>query len=280
MPVRVERVVAVVVALDRRGMRAPRQRHDGAHQEPGQVGAVRVVPDDLRLDQLLGDHDHRPAGLPGRRADAGRPPRVAVAVAVRPLHVEDRDVRREGRDEDQGIPREGTRGHAQPRVPGEEIRAEQAPRRQIGDPEGRPLQGEGDREVRVILDRERARNASLERPTEGVGGTVLNVADPGGHDVADTAGGDQLIEADVGDRPDEGQVAAALSDQLVGGGERDEALERRPERDAGAVGHMAPHRLRHRHDLRWGQTLPCGHSGARSGCAGSLSAGKCPEVKV
>ena len=90
---------------------------------------------------------------------------------------------------------------------------------------------------------------SSDRPPEAVAGAVLDVADPGRHHAARAAGGEELVEADVGDRADEGQVTPALADQLVGGGEGDQALERRPQHHGRAVGDVPAHRLGERDDL-------------------------------
>src|SRR5262249_8149026 len=87
VPVRVDRVVPVVVALDRGGMRAARQVNHRADQESGHECAIRIAPDRRRPHQLLRDDDHRLASLAGRRADPGRPPGIAVPLPVRPLHL-------------------------------------------------------------------------------------------------------------------------------------------------------------------------------------------------
>src|SRR5262249_45244149 len=121
--------------------------------------------------------------------------------------------------------------------------------REVGHTERGGLQRQRDGEVRVVLDLERPRDPLLERPAEAVARAVLDVADPGRHHPAGAAGRDELVEADVGDGADEREVAAALADQLVGGGEGNEALQR------GAQGHDTPirdvpaHRLDQRQDL-------------------------------
>jgi hypothetical protein len=61
--------------------------------------------------------------------------------------------------------------------------------------------------------------------------TGRDVADPGRRHAADAAGADQLVERDVGDRPDELELAPLLPDELVGEREWDRRLERAAERD-------------------------------------------------
>src|SRR5262245_23586980 len=80
VPVGVERVVAIVVALDGRRMCAPGQVDDGGHQEPGQERPVGIAPYHVRLDELFRHQNHGPTGLAGRRADARGTPRMAVSV--------------------------------------------------------------------------------------------------------------------------------------------------------------------------------------------------------
>jgi hypothetical protein len=80
-----------------------------------------------------------------------------------------------------------------------------------------------------------------------------DVADPRGRDAPDAAGPDQLIERDVGDRPDELELAPLLPDQLVRERERDRRLERAAERDGGAVGNEARDGVRQADALVRGQ---------------------------
>src|SRR6476659_10193400 len=57
VPVEVEAVVAVVSALDVRGMRPVRLHDDGIDDEARNDGAVRIGPDDRLVDELLHDDD-------------------------------------------------------------------------------------------------------------------------------------------------------------------------------------------------------------------------------
>jgi hypothetical protein len=71
-----------------------------------------------------------------------------------------------------------------------------------------------------------------------------NVADPRRGHAPHAPGADELIERDVGDRPDELEPAPALADQLVRERERDGWLESAPERDRNAIGDEARDGLR------------------------------------
>src|SRR5262249_56366540 len=104
------------------------------------------------------------------------------------------------------------------------VRAEQAPGRKIRHALRGRLESQRDREVRVVLGLERARDPLLERATKRVSSSMLHVADPRGDDLAHATGGDEMLEADVRDRPHQRQVASLLPDQLVGRSERDETL--------------------------------------------------------
>src|SRR3954464_14846515 len=53
-----EGIVTLVISLHRRRMRSQRDLADGAYQEPGNDGAVRVRGDDLSRDDLLRADDH------------------------------------------------------------------------------------------------------------------------------------------------------------------------------------------------------------------------------
>ena len=69
---------------------------------------------------------------------------------------------------------------------------------------------------------------------------------------AHTAGADEQIEEDVGDRTDQGEVAAPLPDQLVAGGVGDRGFQRRAHAHGAAVGDEAGDRLPQRQELGHG----------------------------
>jgi hypothetical protein len=71
-----------------------------------------------------------------------------------------------------------------------------------------------------------------------------DVAHPRRGHAPHAARADELIERDVGDRPDELELAPALADQLVRERERDRWLEGAPERDRRAVRNEARDGLR------------------------------------
>src|SRR5450432_3088228 len=58
LPRDVEIVVAIVVSLRIRRMRAPWLDHHGIHDYPGNQRSIRIRAHDTRLDQLLDDDDH------------------------------------------------------------------------------------------------------------------------------------------------------------------------------------------------------------------------------
>jgi hypothetical protein len=113
IPVAVETVVAVVGALDVRGMRAERLHHDGLDDQPGDHGAVGVSPD---------RRPRRPAPLPRRSTRSRREgrlflaaeqaPHLRVAHGVGPLGVDDRHVRLERRNRVDGLRRRTASGSA------------------------------------------------------------------------------------------------------------------------------------------------------------------------
>src|SRR5204863_7312260 len=65
----------------------------------------------------------------------------------------------------------------------------------------------------------------------------------------DASRADELVEEDVGDRTDEGEVTPLLADQLMCERERNCWLERAPDRDGHAVARMPLDRLRERGPL-------------------------------
>ena len=91
--------------------------------------------------------------------------------------------------------------------------------------------------VRVLVDLERPRPAVLDRVAQAVQRADARVAAPGEDHLRRAAHADHLVVDDVGRHADERQVAAALADDLVAGGERDQVREAL-ERDRVAVVHV------------------------------------------
>jgi hypothetical protein len=169
---------------------------------------------------------------------------VRVAVRVRSLHREHRDVRRDGRDQQQrrSVDRRGRREERS--VGARDVAAEQRARGQVRRAERAGEERLSEREVAVITDLDAPRYPLLERAPVGVRQAGRNVADPRRRDAPRAARADELIERDVGDRSDELELASLLSDELVREREGDRRLERATERDGRAVGDEARDRLR------------------------------------
>src|ERR1700740_2454885 len=93
------------------------------------------------------------------------------------------------------------------------------------------MQREGHRKIRVVYDIETTRNAAFYRTAKTVTDAGGNVADPRGHHAGNAACADHLVEKNIGDGPDEREVAAALANQFVACSERNHLLELRAEQD-------------------------------------------------
>ena len=148
-----------------------------------------------------------------------------VAVAVRPLRVNDRHVgpeRRNGRQRlagERAHDRCGNCGFTSARPPG-------APRNIAnGRLRGAGVVGAGHRGVAVFLERERPRPAVLDRVAQPVQRPDAGVAAPREDERRGAAGADQLIVDQVRGHAHEREVAAALADDLVPGRERDQVRE-------------------------------------------------------
>jgi hypothetical protein len=90
-----------------------------------------------------------------------------------------------------------------------------------------------------------------------------HVPHPRGHDARDASGAHQLVEEDVRDGADEGQVPASLADQLVTSGEGNGRLERGAHAHHAAIGNEAGHRFPHGHELGLGHPAILLRLGAR-----------------
>jgi hypothetical protein len=87
-----ERVIAVVVALHRRGVRAARRVNHGGDPEAGYQNAIRVAANNLGRDNLLGDDDDGASCQRGLLADTQVAPGMRIALNVGALDVDDRHV--------------------------------------------------------------------------------------------------------------------------------------------------------------------------------------------
>jgi hypothetical protein len=91
---------------------------------------------------------------------------------------------------------------------------------------GRPsLVGVGHGGVRMLLDRDRRRPAVLVGIPEAMQRADAGIADPGEYELIGTAHADELIVNEVGRHSDQGEMAAALADDLVPRRKRDEMGE-------------------------------------------------------
>jgi len=103
-------------------------------------------------------------------------------------------------------------------------------------------------EVRVLLDLELA---SLHRSSEGVQRADPRVSGPAEDHLAGAAGGDQLVDHQVGREPGERQIVLPLPDDLVTGREADEVREALDD-DRISVPHETRDRVGHRLDAGTG----------------------------
>src|SRR5947207_3291890 len=87
------------------------------------------------------------------------------------------------------------------------------------------LVGVGHGGVRMLLDRDRRPPAVLVGIAEPMQRADAGIADPGEYELVGAAHADELIVNEVGGHSDQGQVAAALADDLVSRRKRDEMGE-------------------------------------------------------
>jgi hypothetical protein len=79
--------------------------------------------------------------------------------------------------------------------------------------------------VAVLLDLEGRRVGRFDAPPDGMQATDARIAEPAEDELAGHAGADHLVVDDVRRQPAERQVALALADDLMAGGEADEVRE-------------------------------------------------------
>ena len=90
---------------------------------------------------------------------------------------------------------------------------------------GAGLIGVGHRRVGMLLERQRMRPAVLDRVAHPVQRADAGIAAPGEDQLVDGAHADQLVVDQVRRHAADGQVLAALADDLMAGGEGDEVGE-------------------------------------------------------
>ena len=114
---------------------------------------------------------------------------------------------------------------------------------EIGETHGGRFERQSNREVRVILHHDPAGDPLLIGAPKTIARSARHIADPGCDHLRDRAGGDQLVERHVRDRPDQCQVAPLLPDDFVNRGERDSRLEGEAQRDRIALMHVLRDRV-------------------------------------
>ena len=148
-----------------------------------------------------------------------------VAVAVRLLRVDDRDVGTERAHRGERLAGERTGDGPDPRIHARQIGADVAAEHGAGQSGGARGVGVGHRGVAVLLDLERMRPAALDGVAEARQRAHAGVAAPREDQLPGAAGADQLVVEQVRRHADEREVADPLPDDLVAGGERDQMGE-------------------------------------------------------
>src|SRR4029077_3991625 len=115
----------------------------------------------------------------------------------------------------------------------------------------------------MVADLDAPRFAAFGRPAIAVTEAGADVARPGCADPSDAARPDELIEQNIRDRSDEGEVASALPDDLVTCGERDERFKSETEGHGRTVGHTLTDGFGHRHEFGLHNRLSSRASNAR-----------------
>src|SRR6266511_359531 len=92
LPVELEPVVPVVVALGVARVAGERLLHHGVDDEPGNDGAVGIRTNDRLVHDLLTHHDDTLRREGGLLLASEQPPDLGVAAGVGPLRMDDRDV--------------------------------------------------------------------------------------------------------------------------------------------------------------------------------------------
>ena len=210
VPVEVEAVVAVVRALDVRGMRAPRLDDDRIDDESRDDRPVRVGPDHRLLDELLDDDDHAIGGEGRLLLAAEQAPHLGVATGRGALRVDDRHVRLQRRHGVDRLLAVGRIDRPDQRVRHRQVGLEvaaQREERQVHRPGG---VARDHAEVAVLLDRQRLLGElALDPSPDGAEPPDPRVAEPREDELRGDAPGDHLVVDDVWRQTGERQVALA-----------------------------------------------------------------------
>ena len=168
---------------------------------------------------------------------------MGVARGIGPLDMHDGDIRFERADRQQARSAEWVIDRPNSRMTADDIAPHPGQRRQVGETHRGRLERQANGEVRMVFHDDPPRLPLFVGAAKPVTRSTRDVAHPGGDHLGHCAGGDQLVERHVRDRPDQRQVLAALADDLVHSGEGDAGLERQAERDGIAVVHLFGDRL-------------------------------------
>ncbi len=218
-----------------RGHRPRRQHHLARHRRQG-------------FDDLL-DRDERSAGREhGLLLHAGDTPHLHVALGVGALGVNDRDVGLQCRHGGEHLAGEWAGHRLDVRGAAGQVGAAVAAQ----DGERKPGRA-GNVAIRhagmaVLFQLQRPGPVALDRVAKAVQRADARVAAPGEDEFGGATGADELVVDEVGRHPDEGEIASALPDDLVAGGERNQ-MRKAFERNDVAVVDQARDRLGKRGDL-------------------------------
>ncbi len=177
------------------------------------------------VDDLL-DRDEGALGRQqGLLLHSGDPPQHHVAGGVGLLGVDDRHIRVDRRYGGQLLAGERAGDRRQRRRVPDEVGAAVAAQdceRQAGRPGGVAV---GHPRMAVLFDLQRPWPAVLDRVAETVQRADARVAAPREDQLADAPCADHLVVDDVGGHPHDREIAPALANDLVTGGNRDEMRE-------------------------------------------------------
>ena len=178
-----------------------------------------------RLDDLLDGHERSPGREHGFLLDPDDALEEHVALPVGFLRVNDRDVGSMGRHGRERFASEGTGDEFHVGVHAGQIGAEVAAeerRRHAGRASG---VGMGHGGVTVLLNLNRVRPSALDGIPQPMERPHAGIAAPGEHELPGGAAADHLVVEQVGRHPDQREIAKALTDDFVPGGERNEVGE-------------------------------------------------------
>ena len=168
---------------------------------------------------------------------------MGIPLAVGALDMNDGDVRLDRSHGEQAGAAERIVNWTDARMAADDVSPNSSEGWQIGQTHSGSLERQSNREVGVVLHHDPARHALLIGPPKPIARSARHIAHPGGDHLRHGAGGDQLVERHVGDRPDQRQVAPLLADDFVNRGEWYPRLEGEAQRDGVAIMNVLRDRL-------------------------------------